>query len=53
VFDYSAPLEDEVKFYEQAKRNRCHGCGLKFCSCKKSIFTLPIPKLTQPKHKNF
>jgi hypothetical protein len=42
VFDYTGPLEDEVKYYEQAKRKICHGCGLKFCICKKTIFQLPI-----------
>jgi WD40 repeat protein len=53
IFDYTGPLEDEVKYYEQVKKKRCHGCGLKFCTCKKNIFQLPIPKLTQHKHKDF
>ncbi len=53
VFDYTGPLEDEVKYYEQTKRKRCHGCGLKFCTCKKTIFQLPIPKYTPPQNKNF
>jgi len=46
IFDYSGPHEDEVKYYEQTKRKICHGCGLKFCICKKSIFQLPVPKST-------
>lgn len=53
VFDTSGVIEDEVKYYEQVKKKRCHGCGLKFCTCKKSIFQLPIPKVTPPKHKDF
>ena len=53
LFDYSEPKEVEVKYYETEKRKRCHGCGLKFCTCKKSIFQLPIPIVTQRKHKNF
>jgi WD repeat-containing protein 70 len=50
IFDYSGPHEDEVKYYEQTKRKICHGCGLKFCICKKSIFQLPVPKSTN-QHK--
>jgi WD40 repeat protein len=53
VFDYNARLEDEVVYYESEKRKRCHGCGLKFCTCKKSIFQLPIPKLSSQNKKNF
>jgi WD40 repeat protein len=54
VFDLKGPLEDEVKYYEQSKRRKCAGCGLKFCSCDKNIFSLPIPKVSAPKkYKNF
>jgi WD40 repeat protein len=54
VFDMVGPLEDEVKYYEQSKRRKCAGCGLKFCSCNKNTFALPIPKLSAPKkYKNF
>jgi WD40 repeat protein len=54
IYDFTGPLEDEVKYYEQTKRKRCHGCGLKFCTCKKTIFQLPIPKYTPPApKKNF
>lgn len=53
VFDYTGPLEDEAIYYEEKKGKKCPGCGLKFCTCKKTIFQLPIPKITAPKHKNF
>ena len=53
IFDYNPRLEDEVIYLEQKKRTRCHGCGLKFCTCKKTIFQLPVPKITPPKHNNF
>lgn len=51
VLDYSPNLEDEVKFYEQTKKKRCPQCGLKFCTCKKNIFELPISKLSLKKPK--
>lgn len=53
IFDLNPRLEDEVLYLEQKKRNRCHGCGLKFCTCKKTIFQLPIPKVTPAKNINF
>ena len=46
VLNYNANLEDEVKFYEQSTKKRCPQCGLKFCTCKKNIFQLPLSKLT-------
>jgi hypothetical protein len=53
VFDLNPRLEDEVLYLEQKVRNRCHGCGLKFCTCKKTIFQLPIPKVTPSRNSNF
>jgi WD40 repeat protein len=44
IFDNTTPLEEEVKYFEQTVRKRCHGCGLKFCTCNKTIFQLPIQK---------
>ena len=45
ILDHDAVVEDEVRFYEQTKRKLCPHCGLKFCTCKKSIFQLPISQL--------
>jgi WD40 repeat protein len=54
VFDHIGPLEPEVLYYEQKRGKKCPACGLKFCSCAKNIFTLPIPKQSAPKtYKNF
>jgi len=53
LYDNKRPLEDEVNYYEQCGKKKCPACGLKFCTCSKTIFTLPIPKNTKPKPKNF
>jgi len=53
IFDHKKPLEDEVNYYEQSGKKKCPACGLKFCTCDKTIFQLPIPKSTKPKPKNF
>ena len=45
VLDKDAVVEDEVRFYEETKRKLCPHCGLKFCTCKKSIFQIPISQL--------
>ena len=45
ILDVNPTIEDEVKFYEQTKRHKCPNCGLKFCTCKKNIFQLPISEL--------
>ena len=51
VLNYNANLEDEVKFYEQSTKKRCPQCGLKFCTCKKNIFQLPLSKLSMKPKK--
>ena len=45
ILDVNPNIEDEVKFYEKTKRHKCPNCGLKFCTCKKNIFQLPISEL--------
>ena len=45
ILDLNPNIEDEVKFYEETKRHKCPNCGLKFCTCKKNIFQLPISEL--------
>ena len=45
ILDANPNIEDEVKFYESTKRHKCPNCGLKFCTCKKNIFQLPISEL--------
>ena len=45
ILDVNPTIEDEVKFYEETKRHKCPNCGLKFCTCKKNIFQLPISEL--------
>ena len=45
ILDSNPNIEDEVKFYEGTKRHKCPNCGLKFCTCKKNIFQLPISEL--------
>lgn len=51
VLNYNVNLEDEVKFYEQSNKKRCPQCGLKFCTCKKNIFQLPLSKLSMKPKK--
>ena len=45
ILDKNPNIEDEVKFYESTKKHKCPNCGLKFCTCKKNIFQLPISEL--------
>ena len=45
ILDSNPNIEDEVKFYEGTKKHKCPNCGLKFCTCKKNIFQLPISEL--------
>ena len=45
ILDLKPNIEDEVKFYEGSKKHKCPNCGLKFCTCKKNIFQLPISEL--------
>ena len=45
ILDTNPTIEDEVKFYEATKRHKCPNCGLKFCTCKKNIFQLPISEI--------
>ena len=53
ILDVNPNIEDEVKFYEETKRHKCPNCGLKFCTCKKNIFQLPISELVFKKKNIF
>ena len=50
VIDQNAVIEDVVEFYEKSKKKKCPKCGLKFCTCNKSSFQIPISKLSFKKN---
>lgn len=37
IFNYEAPVRDEVKFLESKKAAKCAKCGQKYCSCNKKL----------------
>lgn len=54
IFDHKGLTEAEAVYYEESKRKKCAGCGLKFCTCNKNIFQFEIPKLSAAKkYTNF